>query len=227
MAAQARDAGHSELASSLKKLRKPSVGAWLANLLVLEQASDVEDLVALGTELRVPKRKLEGGQIRRVSREKTDMVSKLVRDAQSKASEAGQRVSATAALELEATLEAAFVDPQAAKSLLEGRLSSGLHYSGLGFGEVTTTGSTTSTKVSPSPSRARLETDRVVAEHNLENAPHEAELADAEVERARQALAKAAQELTLLESSEALAVRRSKAAHAKVSAARKQVGKLS
>src|SRR5580704_2589034 len=67
MAAKARQTGHPELASALKKLRKPSVGAWLANVLVLEQASDVQRLVGLGFELRGPKRKLEGEHIRRVS----------------------------------------------------------------------------------------------------------------------------------------------------------------
>src|SRR5271165_5698348 len=76
MVAAARQAGDPELASSLKKLRKPSVGAWLANLLVFQQASDVQRLVDLGAELRAPERKLDGEQIRRVSKEKGDSVSK-------------------------------------------------------------------------------------------------------------------------------------------------------
>ena len=225
MAAEARQAGDSELASSLKKLRKPSVGAWLANLLVLEQASDVKRLIELGAQLRAPERKLEGAQIRRVSKEKGEVVSQLMRDAQSKASEAGQSVSATAAQELEATLEAAFADPQAAQTLLGGCLTSGLHYSGLGFGELAASGSPTGTKGPASPHGARSEADRVAAEQSLEKACHEAELADADVEKARQALARAAEELTRLKSSEALAVRRSKAAHAKVSAAMKNLSK--
>jgi hypothetical protein len=126
MATEARDAGQRELASSLRKLRKPSVGAWLANLLVFEQPSDVKQLVHLGAELRSPKRKVERDRIRRVSKDKGDAVSKLVQDARSIASREGQSISEAASLELEATLEAAFADPQAAKSLLEGRLSSGL-----------------------------------------------------------------------------------------------------
>jgi hypothetical protein len=227
MAAEARQAGDSEIAFSLKKLRKPSVGAWLANLLVHEQASDVQRLIDLGTELRAPDRKVEGAQIRRVTKEKGEAVSRLLRDAQSKASETGQSVSATAAQELEATLEAAFADPQAAEILLEGRLTSGLRYSGLGFGEPTASGLPTGTKGSASPRRARSEADRVAAQRNFDEAWHEAELADADVETVRQALAKAAQELQRLKSSEALAVRRSKAAHAKVAAARKNLNKLS
>ncbi len=81
--AEARRMGDAELASSIKKLRKPSVGAWLANLLVLERTDDVQRLIDLGVELRSPTRDLAGEDIRRVSREKADAVDKLARDAKS------------------------------------------------------------------------------------------------------------------------------------------------
>jgi hypothetical protein len=226
MASEARRAGDSELASSLKKLRKPSVGAWLANLLVLEQPGDVERLVELGTELRAPKRNLDGEQIRRVSKAKGEAVSKLVRDARSKASRADQSVSADASEELEATLEAAFADPVAAESLLGGRLTSGLHYSGLGFGAQTAAESPTGTKGSASPRRVRSEADQIAGERDLEEANHEEELADADLASAKEAVAKAAQELSRLKSAETLARQRSKAAQARVSAAKKKLSKL-
>jgi hypothetical protein len=223
MSADARQAGQRELAYSLKKLRKPSVGAWLANLLVLEQSNDVQRLVDLGAELRAPKDKLEGEQIRRASKEKGDVVSKLLRDARSKASRASQSVSAAASEELEATLEAAFADPKAAESLLGGRLSSGLHYSGLGLGEQAGAGSTTGPKGSTSARGVRTEAEQIAADRNVEKAQHEAEQADADVQQARQALAEATQEVNRLKSAEALAVRRSKAAHSKVSAAMRKL----
>ncbi len=226
MASEARQSGDSQLASSLKKLRKPSVGAWLANLLVLEQPDDVHRLVDLGIELRAPKRNLDREQIRRVSKEKGDAVSELVRVARSRASTVGQSVSTAASEELEATLEAAFANPQAAERLLGGRLTSGLYYSGLGFDEQSAAGSPSGTKVSAASRSARSEADLVAAEKNLEKALHEAVQADFEVEKARQARANAAKELTRLKSTEALAVRRSKAAHAKVSAAKKKILKL-
>ena len=212
MAAAARDAGQRELAASLKKLRKPSVGAWLANLLVSEQSSDVEHLVDLGAELRMPKRKVEGDQIRRVSKEKGDVVSKLVRDATSKASREGQSVSASAMLELEATLDAAFADPQAAEMLLQGHLSSGLHYSGLGFAEQPAEGSTNDAKKSASPPRA-TSAAKIAAQRTLAKAQHEAQEADAQLERARQAVTKAAEELSRVESAERQPVQRSREAH--------------
>jgi len=222
---EARQAGRAELASSLKKLRKPSVGAWLANLLVLEQSKDVERLIELGVELRSPKRKLEGQQIRRVSKEKGDAVSKLVRDARSKASQKGQSVSAAALQELETTLEAAFADPQAAESLRGGRLSSGLHYSGLGFATPPQPGSLPRKTGSASDRSSRSEADQIAAKRNLENANRDAEQADAHAERARQAVAKAADELTRLKSAEALAVQRSKEAHAQASTAKRKLNR--
>jgi hypothetical protein len=222
-ASAARQAGRAELASSLQKLRKPSVGAWMANLLVLEQSKDVERLIELGVELRSPKGKLEGQQIRRVSKEKGDAVSKLVRDARSQASQMGQPVSAAALQELETTLEAAFADPQAAESLRSGRLSSGLHYSGLGFGAPTQPRSPSHKTGSGSDRSSRSEADQIAAKRNVEKANREAEQADAHVEKARQAVAKAADELTRLKSAEALAVQRSKEAHAQASAAKKKL----
>jgi hypothetical protein len=223
MATEARQAGETDLASSLKKLRKPSVAAWLANLLVLEQSGDVERLVALGAELRAPKRKLDGEQIRRVSKEKGDAVTKLVRDARSLASRRGQSVSAAASQELEATLDAAFADPTAAESLLQGRLSTGLHYSGLGFGAQTHTELPDATKGRSSERRARSQADRTSAERALERAQLEAHKADVLMTEARQAVSATAKELTRLKSAEALAVRKSKAAHAKVNSAKKKL----
>jgi hypothetical protein len=224
-ASEARQAGRSELAFSLKKLRKPSVGAWLANLLVLEQPSDVERLIDLGVKLRAPKHKLQGEQIRRVSKEKTDAISKLVRDARSKAPRMGRPVSAAALQELEATLEAAFADPRAAEALRQGRLSSGLHYSGLGFSALGQTGLRSRTKDAASARRTPSKTDRITAQRNSEEANRAAEQADAEVEKARQAVAEAVDALTRLKSAEALAVRRSREAHDRVSAAKKKLSK--
>jgi hypothetical protein len=224
-ASEARQAGRSELAFSLKKLRKPSVGAWLANLLVLEQPSDVERLIDLGVKLRAPKHKLQGEQIRRVSKEKTDAISKLVRDARSKAPRMGRPVSAAALQELEATLEAAFADPRAAEALRQGRLSSGLHYSGLGFSALGQTGLRSRTKDAASARRTPSKTDRITAQRNSEEASRAAEQADAEVEKARQAVAEAVDALTRLKSAEALAVRRSREAHDRASAAKKKLSK--
>jgi hypothetical protein len=225
LAAEARSADPG-LAASLKKLRKPSVGAWLANILVFEQPRDVKHLVDLGTQLRAPKRKLDGDHIRRVSKEKGEAVARLVRNAKASASRTGQSVSTAASEELEATLEAAFADPDAAESLLRGRLSSGLRYSGLGFGEQTGTASRTRAKKATSARRGASDKKQTAAERDLKKAHHDAEEADARAATASRAAADAAKELTRLKAAEADAIRRSKAAHARVSAAKKKLNQV-
>jgi hypothetical protein len=60
----------------------------------------------------------------------------------------------------------------------------------------------------------------------LEKAQREAEQADAQVEKLSQAAVDATEKLTRLKSAETLAKRRSKEAHANLSAAKKKLDKL-
>ena len=85
-AAEARKAGLADVAAALKELRKPSAGAWLANLLVRERSGEIETLMALGDSLREPRNTRAGDEIRRVSKQKVDVASKLIRHAQARAS---------------------------------------------------------------------------------------------------------------------------------------------
>jgi hypothetical protein len=222
---QARKAGLSDIAASLKELRKPSTGAWLANLLVRERSKEIENLIELGDSLRTPKGKLEGHDIRKVSKEKVDAASKLIRYAKSRASQLGHAASASAVEELETTLDAAFADPQAAARLRQGHLTSGLRYSGLGFTAHPHSRSPSRRKDSGSGRSSRSEADQIAAKRNWEKANHEAEQADAHVEKATQAVKKTAAELSRLKSAEAQAVRRSKEAHARASAAKNELNK--
>ena len=109
-ASEARAAGDRDLASSVKKLRKPSTGAWMANMLVRQQKAEIDRLIGLGEELRSA-RNPSGEQIRTASKAKTDSVTALLRQAEKIASRAGEPVSQAAQQDLEATLDAAFADP--------------------------------------------------------------------------------------------------------------------
>lgn len=128
----ARKDGDRETADALKLLRRPSMGAWLANRIVRERPHDVDRLLGLGAELRHAQSRLDGEAMRRLGRDGRDTVEALVRDA---AIIAGDRreVSEAALEDLEATLDAALGDPTAAETLRGGRLTSGLRYSGLGL----------------------------------------------------------------------------------------------
>ena len=78
------------------------------------------------------------------------------------------------------TLDAAFADPQAAATLRQGRLTTGLRYSGLGFMAQPDTGSPARTKGSGSARDNKSEAHRIAAKRDLDKANHEAEQADAQ-----------------------------------------------
>jgi hypothetical protein len=132
-AAQARRAGERQLADAIKRLRRPSAGAWLANLLVRERYEQVSELLAVGAELRQAQAHLANEDLRRLSKERRRVVASLAGDALELARDRGQTVSSAAARELETTLEAAMLDAGAAGELQAGRLSVALGYTGLGW----------------------------------------------------------------------------------------------
>ena len=134
-AAQARKAGDQELATAIKGLKKPTTGAWLANLLVRERRPQVGHLLDLGAELRQAQAGLAIDELRRLSQARHKVVSDLRDEARVLAREVGQPISDAVALELEATLEAALADADAADALRSGRLTASLRYSGLGLSD--------------------------------------------------------------------------------------------
>jgi hypothetical protein len=215
---EARKAGDAALVASLKKLHRPTVGAWLANLLARERTEDIEHLIGLGAELRIGQNRADGAMIRRVSKKKQDAIATLVKEARSMAAHLGQPVSGAAVTDLEATLDAAFADSKAAESLRAGRLATALHYSGLGFSEAD---SHTSARIATSK---RPGAASAAAKRELESANRDAIRADAELEKARDAVAVAEDHLKMLKADAARAVRRAKDAHKRASAANKRVG---
>jgi hypothetical protein len=226
LAAEAREAGDRELASSVKQLRKPSAGAWVANMLVREQATEIGRLIHLGEDLRST-RNLDGEQIRRATRDKTASVAKLLRQAKAIAKRAGLLLSAATEQDLESTLDAAFSDPESAAALRQGSLTSGLHYSGLGFGGATPTRSDGAGGRSGGPSAPSADvTSRAKLRTAWERATREAEQADVEAEKARRAVVSAEADLKRLRATLSVADRKSKGAHKKASDAKKRVDAL-
>ncbi len=215
---EARKSGNTKLAASLKRLHKPTVGAWLANLLAQDRTEDLENLIRLGAELRRKKR-ADGEVIRRVSKEKQDTVAQLLREAKMMAAHLCQPVSAAAAMDLEATLDAAFADSKAAESLRAGRLTTALHYSGLGFADKAASTSARRSTAKP------LGEVSAAAKRELELANRDALRAEAELDKARDAVAAAEEDLKRVKAEAALAVRRAKDAHKRAFTANKKLGK--
>lgn len=134
--AEAREAGDREAAKRLTALRKPTVAAWLVNLLALRRPELIDELVELSTALREAQRGLHGDQLRELSASRRQVVSALV-DAARKlavAQDPGLRRVKLPTGEVEATLTAALAEPEIADQVRSGRLIKAVSYAG--FGEV-------------------------------------------------------------------------------------------
>lgn len=134
LVSEARAAGDAPLAASIGKLRKPTVGAWLSNVLARREAAQLDQLVELGSMLRDAQDTLDGAQLRDLGRQRGQLVAALAGLARRHAAELGHPVSESAAREVEATLTAALSDPEAAEQVLGGSLVTSLEYVGGGFG---------------------------------------------------------------------------------------------
>jgi len=134
LAAQARASGDTALAAEIGKLRKPTVGAWLTNLLARTEAEQLDQLVDLGALLRDAQQALDGAQLRELGRQRVQVVAALAALARRHAAELGQPVGEGAVREVESTLTAALAEESAADLVRAGALTSALEYVGGGFG---------------------------------------------------------------------------------------------
>ncbi|CAM5237656.1 MULTISPECIES: hypothetical protein [Streptomyces] len=118
----ARKAGDQALANEIGALRRPSLAAWVSNLLVRRQPEEVQPLLGLGEELRRAHRELNGTQLRRLARRRNEVIGALGRQARQLAAQAGHPVGEGVQREVEGTLHAALADPEAAREWAAGRL---------------------------------------------------------------------------------------------------------
>jgi hypothetical protein len=215
---EARAAGDRELAERIKRLRRPTVSAWLGNRLARDRAHDIEGLVGLSAELREAQAELSGDELRRLSRRRGDAVAGLVAEARALARAEGQPASDAILEEVTATLEAALADPAAAETLQRGRLTVALRYSGLGF-EGTQSAPPVRTRPArtaaggqggQAPARERRSAQRAAerATDDVARASATLEAAEDELRAARQCLEEAEAAVTSLRAAEAEAVQR-------------------
>jgi hypothetical protein len=126
--AAARDAkAHdSEIAKAIRALKKPSTAAWLLNQLVRANRDEVTSLLDLGAALRQAQSRLEGAQLRDLSKQRRQAVNALVREARQLAARLGKPASESVAREVEQSLEAALASAEAAQAVESGRLTTAL-----------------------------------------------------------------------------------------------------
>ncbi|MFJ8713151.1 hypothetical protein ACIRD9_08130 [Streptomyces violaceus] len=120
--AAARTAGDRDLAERIGALRKPSLAAWVGNLLVRSLPGEVEPLLRLGEGLRQAHHDLDGTQLRELSRQQHAVVRALSAQARQLAAEAGHSIGDGTQREVENTLHAVLADPEAAQAWASGRL---------------------------------------------------------------------------------------------------------
>jgi hypothetical protein len=175
----------------LKAMRKPTVAAWLTNLVARNAPDELDDLLALGDEFREATADLDGDRLRELTPKRHQLLDKLAKEAARLAAENGQKISADVGQKLRETLDAALVDPAAGDAVREGRLSSALRH--VGFGVVDENGEPSN--VTPlTDERRQAARDRRKAqraeEAEADQKSRKAEEREAE-EREREAAAKA------------------------------------
>ncbi|GAB3065489.1 hypothetical protein [Micromonospora schwarzwaldensis] len=134
--AQARQAGDPRTAREIGRLRRPTVAAWLVNLLAIRRPELVADLARLADSLRAAQRDLRGGKLRELSAQRRAVVGALVAEVRklAAAEPAAPPAGKLPLGEVEATLNAALSDIEVAEQVRAGRLLRASHYAG--FGEV-------------------------------------------------------------------------------------------
>jgi hypothetical protein len=118
----ARDDGDRPLAAAIGRLRKPTVTAWVLNLLVRAQPEVGDQLIELGADLRQAQETLSGPALKELGAQRQKLVAALVRSARRIAAGEGHQVTQATSFELEQTLHAALADPAVASQVAAGRL---------------------------------------------------------------------------------------------------------
>ncbi|MEU6660020.1 hypothetical protein [Streptomyces sp. NPDC046821] len=121
-AAEAKQAGDAAAARLISRLRKPTLAAWVSNLLA-RRKDEAGRLLQLAEAMRDAHRTLDPEQFRTLSHQQHVVIAGLAREAGGLAREAGQPVSGNVLQEVEQTLRAALADPEVAEQWATGRLT--------------------------------------------------------------------------------------------------------
>jgi hypothetical protein len=230
--AAAKAAGEPVLNKAIKALRKPTVSAHVVNRIVRDGPDDLDELLALGDELRTA---MSGGKgdVRQLSEQRRELVTSLV----------AADLPASIRDGVTATLEAATADPQLGAAVRSGRLVKPFRYAG--FGAMPDLDDAVATAVPARPTRAKKATRKTAPANKTSKNAGEKRTPDLTAARQRVlALAGAADDAqrrydeaaravaearTLLDRAEAERTEAHKAAreaHAAAEMARRELGRL-
>ena len=83
-----------ELAARLKALKKPSLAAYVVNLLVRRDAAQVDQVLVVGEALRQAQQDLDGAELRNLTRQRRQLTAAVTQQARSLASQQKQEHNA-------------------------------------------------------------------------------------------------------------------------------------
>jgi hypothetical protein len=129
--AKAKELKGTDLAAPVKSLKKPSVAAWVVNLLVRHETEQVDQVLQVGAALREAQASMSGDELRQLTRQRRQVTAAVTTQARRLAREHGQKITEAVAQQVEATLTAAMVDEECAKAVRSGMLLTALESTGV------------------------------------------------------------------------------------------------
>jgi hypothetical protein len=223
LAKRLREEGDREASEEIKKLRKPSLAAWLVNQLGLREPDDVARLMDAGERMRAAEESMLAGradadELRAAATAVREALERLSARAREIAAEDGRKLNQATLDRVAETLQAVSTDEAVAESVRSGHLAKETKRATIGSGRGTTARRSRSRK-----GRAKRD-DREQARRELKEAEDELERAQGHRDRAQGEVEKLAERLKEARAELAQAKRDVKAADAEVRRARKRAG---
>src|SRR6185437_13475765 len=137
---------------------RPTASAWLVNALTRHRRDRMQQLFAIGRELREAQTQLDADRLRRLPAQREELVAELLDLARRHAAEAGVPLTDAALAEVTATLHAGLVDLAAAAAVMSGHLVRPMSHAGFGpLPQVESAGGSSAPSPPPGPGPAREE----------------------------------------------------------------------
>lgn len=121
-------------AAAIKALRRPTVGAWYANVAARAGLVSLREWLRLGERLRAAQASGDFGALRAGGAERAGLEARVLADLTAHLADLGVVATAAGLEEVRSTLRAALADEAAAEAVRAARLARPLSYAG--FGEV-------------------------------------------------------------------------------------------
>lgn len=193
--ARVRQLKGTDLAAPVKALKKPSLAAWVVNLLIRRDTEQATQVLELGAALREAASGMQGDELRALTRQRRQLTAAVTTGARSLAAGEGVKVTQAVADQVESTLTAAMLDARCAEAVRSGLLVTALASTGVDEVDLETAvaipealGFSASVTVKPPPD-LHLVPDPDADEKAVAAARERAEETEAVLAEAREALA--------------------------------------